>query len=489
MIGSNHVAELIDGLDDVIKKQVTRVKCHVTFKFGNEGTLQSEHALVIPIGPLKLKIAVVPGGTPFLVSVTLMRALRAIINCQAKTVSSHMFKHDIPLELTPRGLFLIDINAVALAARQVSEQAGLNPARKIETFATVENKSQPFLQSQPVDSSQKADTLTCHQPLPSCLTSFPARPSHMNVSSQLDSQTPSESTECEPDGKAKMSEVATSDQVLSDPTSITSDTVASTHVAEPTPEAAAAASGRCGVAKLSPLPPGRPSSPEGGLRKQALWGEVRGRMEGPVLDELHSNSLCSEQAHVPPPGDSVHRADGGKARNEWDPDQSDARQFKRVAFAEPKASDSPACHESQGQANGSQPIPDVPSRHHSFARHGRSRLGVEFTDVPTWVYGKPPLDTGSQLPSDADTTSSHGECIGPSDSAPRRSSCGHESGMPGGFEHGLVSCDDVPEPVSQVHPEIQHLWKQINLIQKGIGTCNETTSTNRPSICCSRSLL
>ena len=133
-------------VDDVIKKQVTRVKCHVTFKFGNEGTLQSEHALVIPIGPLKLKIAVVPGGTPFLVSVTLMRALRAIINCQAKTVSSHMFKHDIPLDLTPRGLFLIDINAVALAARQVSEQSVLNPARMIETFATVENKSQPFMQ-------------------------------------------------------------------------------------------------------------------------------------------------------------------------------------------------------------------------------------------------------------------------------------------------------------------------------------------------------
>ena len=466
VIGSNHVAELIDGLDDVIKKQVTRVKCHVTFKFGNEGTLQSEHALVIPIGPLKLKIAVVPGGTPFLVSVTLMRALRAIINCQAKTVSSHMFKHDIPLELTPRGLFLIDINAVALAARQVSEQSVLNPARMIETFATVENKSQPFMQRQPVDSSQKADTLTCHQPLPSCLNSFPARPSHMNVSSQLDSQTPSESTECEPDGKAKTSEVAIRDQVLSDPTSIRSDTVASTHVAEPTPEAAAAASGRCGVAKLSPLPSGRPSSPEGGLRKQAPWGEVRGCMEGPVLDELHSNPLCSEQAHVPPPGDSLHRADGGEARNEWGANQSGARQFKRVAFAEPKASDSPACHESQGQANGSQPIPYVPSQHHSCARHRRSQLGVEFTDVPTWAYGEPHLDTGSQLLSDADTTSSHGECIGPSDSAPRRSSCGHESGMPGGFEHGLVSCDDVPEPVSQVHPEIQHLWKQINLIQR-----------------------
>ena len=32
-----------------------------------------------------------------------------------------MFKHDIPLELTPRGLFLIDINAVAMAAKLALE--------------------------------------------------------------------------------------------------------------------------------------------------------------------------------------------------------------------------------------------------------------------------------------------------------------------------------------------------------------------------------
>ena len=68
----------MNGLSDGVRKLVTRVKCQVVFKFGNEGTLQSDHALVIPIKPLKLKAAIVPGGTPFLVSITLMRALRAI---------------------------------------------------------------------------------------------------------------------------------------------------------------------------------------------------------------------------------------------------------------------------------------------------------------------------------------------------------------------------------------------------------------------------
>ena len=466
VIGSNHVAELIDGLNDEVKKQVTRVKCQVTFKFGNEGTLQSEHALVIPIGPLKLKVAVVPGGTPFLVSVTLMRALRAIINCQAKTVSSHMFKHDIPLELTPRGLFLIDINAVALAARQMSGQSVLNSARKTETFATVENKDQPVMQNQPGVSDQKADTLTCQQPQPNDLTSFHAKPLDANVSSNLESQTPAGNPECEPVETIKTAEAATSDQVATKSVSFSSEIAAPTHVAEPAPEAAAATSGRCRVAGPVPLPTGGPSSPEGGFRQQTPRREVRSCMEGPIVGELHRNSLCPKPLHVPSVGHSVHRTDDRETRNERCTNQDDARQSERGEFTEPKASGSTTCHESQGQANGSQPIPDVPSRHHSFARHGRSRLGVEFSDIPAWVYGKPPTDTGSQLPSHADQTSSHGECIGPSDSASRRSGCGHESRMPGGLEHGLVSCDDVSEPGSQVHPEIQHLWKQVELIQK-----------------------
>ena len=435
-------------------------------KFGNEGTLQSEHALVIPIGPLKLKVAVVPGGTPFLVSVTLMRALRAVINCQAKTVSSHMFKHDIPLELTPRGLFLIDINAVALAARQKSGQPVLNSASKTETFATVENKSQAIMQIQQGVSDQKADTLTSQQPQQSYSTSFHARPSHVDVSSKLESQPPAGNQEGEPVDISKTPEAATSDQVATKSVSFSSEIAASIHVAESAPEATAAASGRCRVARPVPLPTGGPPSPEGGFRQQTPRREVRSCMEGPIVGEFHRNSLCTEPLHVPSVGHSVHRTDDRETRDERCTNQDDARQSERGEFTEPKASGATTCHESQGQANGSQPIPDVPNRHHSFARHGRSRLGVEFTDIPAWVYGEPPIDAGSQRLSHADPTSSHGECIGPSDSASRGSGCGHESRMPGGFEHGLVSCDDVSEPGSQVHPEIQHLWKQVELIQK-----------------------
>ena len=76
VIGSNNVRELIESLLPEVQKTIYyRCKCQVTFRFGNHGTLRSEHALVIPIHGFHLKIAVVQGSTPFLLSVTLLRAL------------------------------------------------------------------------------------------------------------------------------------------------------------------------------------------------------------------------------------------------------------------------------------------------------------------------------------------------------------------------------------------------------------------------------
>ena len=79
---------------------VYRVMCQITFKFGNSGTLQSEYALAVPIGPLHLKVAVVPGETPFLISNTFMRAILPQIDCQIRVVTSPLLIRSISLQLT-----------------------------------------------------------------------------------------------------------------------------------------------------------------------------------------------------------------------------------------------------------------------------------------------------------------------------------------------------------------------------------------------------
>ena len=68
VMGSNQVPELLQQLHPEIRKRTYRCKCKITFRFGNEGILDSQHAIVIPLGQVGLKIAVVPGGTPLLLS-------------------------------------------------------------------------------------------------------------------------------------------------------------------------------------------------------------------------------------------------------------------------------------------------------------------------------------------------------------------------------------------------------------------------------------
>ena len=82
VMGSEHLKEFLDVLQPEIKKQVKRCPCEVVFRFGNQGTLKSSQALVIPVGGMWLKIAVVQGSTPFLISNTLLRALGALIDTQ-----------------------------------------------------------------------------------------------------------------------------------------------------------------------------------------------------------------------------------------------------------------------------------------------------------------------------------------------------------------------------------------------------------------------
>lgn len=113
VIGSDHVAELIQNLHPNIQSQLYRCNCSITFRFGNHGTLVSKKALVIPIHGYHLKVAIVPGSTPFLLSNTLLRALGAVIDTQKQIITAKKINKVFPLTLTAKGLFLLDLNDLA----------------------------------------------------------------------------------------------------------------------------------------------------------------------------------------------------------------------------------------------------------------------------------------------------------------------------------------------------------------------------------------
>eukprot|EP00435_Cladocopium_sp_Y103_P024425 s3886_g6.t1 len=134
VIGSDGVKDLIQQLDAETRSRLSRVPCKITFRFGNQSTLSSSHALVIPIGDMKLKVAIVPGGTPFLLSNTFMRAIQAQINCHSRSMQSPYLQRPVPLHLTQRGLFLVDVNQIVSSAKR--QGPSTFPEIAFETFVS-----------------------------------------------------------------------------------------------------------------------------------------------------------------------------------------------------------------------------------------------------------------------------------------------------------------------------------------------------------------
>ena len=101
VIGSQLIPGFLAALSPQLRARVTRGACNVLFRFGDQGTLMSKHAMHVPLGPLTLRIAVVPGRTPLLLSNTLMRVLKASINMETQQLVSPLAKQPVTLKLTP----------------------------------------------------------------------------------------------------------------------------------------------------------------------------------------------------------------------------------------------------------------------------------------------------------------------------------------------------------------------------------------------------
>ena len=132
VIGSNQVQEFLDGIQPEIKSRIQRCKCEITFRFGNHGTLKSQQAMVIPIKGFRSKVAIVPGSTPFLLSNTLLRALGAVIDTEKHELFARRINLTIPLTLTSKGLFLLDLNDLVGLPEYSSESTA-------ETHMTVDS--------------------------------------------------------------------------------------------------------------------------------------------------------------------------------------------------------------------------------------------------------------------------------------------------------------------------------------------------------------
>ena len=91
----------------------------MTFRFGNNSTVSSNRAMLIPIGPVWLRIAIVDSRTPFLISNTVFRSLGAIIDTQGHIVDFKKLNCSVPLKLSDRRLFMLSIAELIQSAEKV----------------------------------------------------------------------------------------------------------------------------------------------------------------------------------------------------------------------------------------------------------------------------------------------------------------------------------------------------------------------------------
>ena len=64
VVGSQRVREILEGLDAECRNGVRKTSSDIVFRFGNSGTLQSKHALLLPISESAwIRVEVIPGNT------------------------------------------------------------------------------------------------------------------------------------------------------------------------------------------------------------------------------------------------------------------------------------------------------------------------------------------------------------------------------------------------------------------------------------------
>ena len=95
---------------------------------------QCNRALLVPLGPYKVKICVVPSRTPFLLSNNVFRKLDASIHTATDSVYFGKLGFGLPLTLSEKKLYLLDF-------AQLISRAHQTPVKQIET------KEETILQS------------------------------------------------------------------------------------------------------------------------------------------------------------------------------------------------------------------------------------------------------------------------------------------------------------------------------------------------------
>ena len=115
VIGQRKVKALIRSMPREVQKQMNWKRSETVFRFGNNAVLPSVGAIFLPFGSRWMRIEVVEGDTPFLLSNSFLRAIDADVCTRNSTLRLNQLNHEVPLKTNNKGLFVVQLAEVIAA--------------------------------------------------------------------------------------------------------------------------------------------------------------------------------------------------------------------------------------------------------------------------------------------------------------------------------------------------------------------------------------
>lgn len=155
VMGQHQVDELLRALPKRAREQHYFAEVNMTFRFGNNGTVDCTQALFVPVGGVWLKIAIVASRTPFLISNNVFRSLGAVIDTANQEVYFRKLDCSVPLKLSERKLFLLNLCDLIRRAEGKRQPTNQGAAVVLNTVSESQSEKGPQISEQTtIDSEQ-----------------------------------------------------------------------------------------------------------------------------------------------------------------------------------------------------------------------------------------------------------------------------------------------------------------------------------------------
>ena len=150
VIGQGKIKELLRSLPSEVQKKVSWKSSETMFRFGNNAILPSIGAVYIPFGKRWLRIEVVEGETPFLLSNSFLKAIDADVCTSNSSLRLNQLSRNVPLKTNSKGLFVVDL------AEIISEFCREHDLANTEVVTHVSNENKTIQQSAAISAATAA---------------------------------------------------------------------------------------------------------------------------------------------------------------------------------------------------------------------------------------------------------------------------------------------------------------------------------------------